>query len=183
MLLRDIISTVKTDPMDVKHVRRLSQRPGLKYLEYKNVVNKSLKDLLPKRISGVLILVMDNRKNSNVGHYVLLMRHPRSGITFFDPYGYGVSELLRMTKNSPHLTRLLQQVRNAHDNRIPYQKKAHDIKTCGRHVITRWNSAGLTAKEYENLMHLPGFTADEIVTLLTLESDLAQVVDEFHSKK
>ena len=56
-----------------------------------------------KAISGVLILVMDNRKNSNVGHYVLLMRHPRSGITFFDPYGFGVTELLRMTQNSPHL--------------------------------------------------------------------------------
>ena len=102
MLLRDLMSAVESDPMDVEHVKKLSQRKGLKYLEYKDVVGKSMKQLLPGRTSGLLILIMDNRKNSNVGHFVLLMRHPRSGVTFFDPYGFGIHQLLRMTKNSPH---------------------------------------------------------------------------------
>ena len=177
MLLRDLMSAVESDPMDVEHVKKLSQRKGLKYLEYKDVVGKSLKQLLPGRNSGLLILIMDNRKNSNVGHFVLLMRHPRSGVSFFDPYGFGIHQLLRMTKNSPHLGNLLNASR-AHDNRIAYQKRTHDIQTCGRHVITRWNAASLKAKEYSDLMHLPGFTADEIVTLLTLESDLSHLIDK-----
>ena len=67
-------------------VKKLSQRKGLKYMEYKDVVGKSFKQLLPGKVSGLLILVMDKRKNNNVGHYVLFMRHPRSGLTFFDPY-------------------------------------------------------------------------------------------------
>lgn len=178
MLLRDLVGKVESKPMDSGHVKKLSQRKGLKYLEYKDVVKKSLQQLLPSKISGVLILIMDNRKNSNVGHFVLLMRHPRSGITFFDPYGFGIHQLLRMTKNDAHLERLLRNAHSAHDNRIQYQKRANDIQTCGRHVVTRWNAASLTHKEYSSLMHLPGFTADELVTLLTLESDLSQLIDK-----
>lgn len=182
MLLRDLIASVESAPMDVGHVKKLSQRKGLKFLEYKDVVGKSLNKLLPSKISGVLILVMDNRKNSNVGHFVLLMRHPRSGITFFDPYGFGIHQLLRMTRNDAHLERLLRNAHNAHDNRIKYQKRVNDIQTCGRHVITRWNAASLTHKEYSDLMHLPGFSTDELVTLLTLESDLSGLIDKHNSK-
>lgn len=184
MLLRKIIRNVETKPMDEKIVRRLSQRPGLKYMEYKDVVGKTLQQLLPKEISGVLILIMDNRKNSNVGHFVLLMRHPRSGITFFDPYGFGVHQLCKMTKNSHHLEKLFGMAghRHVHDNRVAYQKRANDIQTCGRHVVTRWNCASLNAKEYKAFMHLPGFSTDELITLLTLESDFAHIVDKSVSR-
>ena len=184
MLLRKIVRSVETKPMDEAIVRRLSQRPGLVFMEYKNMIGKSLQQLLPKAVSGVLVLIMDNRKNSNVGHFVLLMKHPRSGITFFDPYGFGVHQLCKMTKNHNHLERLLLTAghRNIHDNRVAYQKRANDIQTCGRHVITRWNCASMNAKEYKAMMHLPGFTTDELVTLLTLESDFAQVVDKSLSK-
>ena len=182
MLLRDLVGKVESQPMDAGYVKKLSQRKGLKYLEYKDVVGKSMRQLLPSKISGVLILIMDNRKNSNVGHFVLLMRHPRSGVTFFDPYGFGIHQLLRMTHNNSHLERLLKSAHNAHDNRIKYQKRANDIQTCGRHVVTRWNAASLTHKEYSDLMHLPGFTTDEVVTLLTLESDLSHLVDKHVSR-
>lgn len=184
MLLRKIVRSVESKPMDEEIVRRLSQRKGLVYMEYEKMIGKSLDELLPNAISGVLVLIMDNRKNSNVGHFVLLMKHPRSGITFFDPYGFGVHQLCKMTRNSNHLEKLLTMAghRTIHDNRVSYQKRDNDIQTCGRHVITRWNCASLNAKEYKALMHLPGFSTDELVTLLTLESDFAQVVDKSVSR-
>ena len=120
MLLRQIIRHFEAKPEEPKAVLRMAMRKGLKYYEYDEIKHKSLHQILPKPISGALILLMDKNSNSNVCHFVLLMRHPRSGITFFDPYGFGLSRLLSKTKNSRHLERLLHHV---HDNRIPYKKK------------------------------------------------------------
>ena len=177
MLLRKIVRAAEVRPMDPSAVRKLGARPGLMYLEYEKTKPLSLSQLLPKKISGCLILILDHRKNSNVGHFIMLMRHPKSGITFFDPYGYGIHRLLKMTQNEMHLEGKLRGLRFFHDNKVAFQQRADDVETCGRHVITRWNAAGLNAKQYKQMMVLPGMSPDEIVTMLTLGADLAKASD------
>lgn len=181
MLLRNIIQKLESKPEEPKNVMKMSARPGLKYYEYEQTKNMSLAQLLPKSVSGALILIMDNHSTSNVGHFVLLMRHPRSGVTFFDPYGFGISRLLVKTKNENHLQKKLPN--NVHDNRIPFQKKADDINTCGRHVICRYNAAALKPKEYQALMQLPGLSPDDIVLLMTIGADLATAIDSHNSNR
>ncbi len=187
MLLRSIVRAAESKPMDEDIVRKLSQRPGLKYHLYDDIAKMSFTQLLPKPISGLLLLMQDHRhENKKVGHFVLLMRHPRSGITFFDSYGFGLHRLVRLTRNKPHLERILSRIghqHEVHDNRIKFQHREKDMQTCGRHVICRWNAAALTAKEYAQLMRLPGMNPDEIVTMMTIGSDLAHAIDRHHKNK
>lgn len=181
MLLRNILRKYESVPEAPEDVMKMSMRRGLVYIEYEKTKKASLQQLLPKDVCGVLLLIMNNNKNSNVGHFCLLMKHPRSGITFFDPYGLGLSRILNKTNNERHLEIKLSKVRH-HDNRVPYQKKQDDIQTCGRHVVCRYNAASMKAKEYQQLMHLPGLLPDDIVTLMTCGEDLAKAVDSHHKK-
>ena len=181
MLLREIMRNLESKPEEAKNVMQMSMRPGLKYYDYERTKNMSLKQLLPRPVSGALILIMDENSSSNVGHFVLLMKHPRSGIIFFDPYGFGLSKLLDKTNNPKHLLHKLSG--KVSDNRVPYQKKADDIQTCGRHVVCRYNAAALKPKEYQAMMHLPGLTPDDIVMLMTLGEDLAHAIDAHNSKR
>ena len=172
---------LESKPEEPKNVMNMSMRPGLKYYEYEHTKNMSLNKLLPHPVSGALILIMDKNSNGNVGHFVLLMRHPRSGITFFDPYGFGLSRLLTKTKNQRHLEQKFPS--KVFDNRIPYQKRSDDIQTCGRHVVCRWNAAAMKPREYQSMMQLPGLTPDDIVMLMTLGGDLAHAIDSHNSKR
>ena len=180
MLLRDIMRKFESEPETPKYILKMSMRKGMKYYEYPDTKHKSLNQLLPNKISGALILLMDTKSKSNVGHFVLLMRHPRSGITFFDPYGFGLSRLLTKTGNERHLEKKL--LHNFHDNRIPYQKKQNDIQTCGRHCVVRYNAAAMKPKEYQSLMNLPGLLPDDIVMLMTIGEDLATAIDTYNRK-
>ena len=181
MLLRNIMRNLESKPEAPEDVMKMSMRPGLKYYEYEQTKNMTLKQLLPKPVSGALILMMDKHSTSNVGHFVLLMQHPRSGIIFFDPYGFGLARLIQKTKNEKHLLSKLPHMYS--DNRIPFQKKADDIQTCGRHVVCRYNAAAMNPKEYQAMMHLPGLTPDDIVMLMTIGADLAHAIDAHNSKR
>ena len=177
MLLQELLELELKKPMEKNDVMKLATRKGLKYMYYDDIKpSNTLKQLLPSPGSGLLILFVKHDA-SKVGHFCLLFKHPRSGLHFFDSYGFGLRKVLDITGSTHKLENLLKGT-DVHINKIPYQQleKGHEaVNTCGRHCITRWNCAQFKPKEYEDLMHHPSMDADTIVTMLTLESDLSKL--------
>ena len=183
MLLRKIVRLLRATPLDDTKVLEMAHRHGLKSINYETVAKTPITKLLPKPISGILVFFTDHSKpNKPIGHFCLLYRTPRTGVVFFDPLGNSLHDVLRITHNRSGLLKKLSQVEFS-QNRIQYQKKSKDVQTCGRHCVCRWNAATLHAKEYSGLMHLPGMTADDIVTLLTLEGDLPSLLKRYTGKR
>jgi hypothetical protein len=175
MLLRKLIELERGKPLGVDDVMKMSYRKGLRYLDYDHIGNKTLKQLLPTRNSGLLILFTDHRSGSKkIGHFCLLFRNERSGLTFWDPYGLGLRNVTKVTKSRKKLQELLKG-HDFHNNKIAYQVREGDVNTCGRHCATRWNAAQLHANEYEDLMHDPRLDSDHIVLLMTIEHDLTKL--------
>ena len=178
MLLQDLIEIEQQKPLDKDDVLKMSQRKNLRYLYYDDIKSSdTLHKLLPEPDSGLLILFVTHKQNSEVGHFCLFFRNKRSGIHFFDSYGFGLKKVLDITGSSNKIQNLMHG-HDVHINKHPYQrmhKGRAAINTCGRHCITRWNSSHLKPKEYEDLMYHRSLDSDEIVTLLTLEQDLVSL--------
>ena len=174
MLLEQLIEAERAKPMGVKEVMTLSYRKNLKPVDYDDIGGKTLKQLLPKPESGILIFFKDHRPGKDVGHFCLLYQTPRTGIVFFDPLGLGLRNVTEITKSRKHLQKLLQR----HDftnSRIKYQKLKDSVQTCGRWCATRWNAAHLNSKEFERLLFHRGMQGDDIVVLMTMERDLTKL--------
>ena len=176
MKLQRLLELEQEKPLDKDNVMAMSQRKNLRYLYYDDLKNRdTLHKLLPEPDSGLLILFV--KQNSEVGHFCLFFRNKRSGMHFFDPYGFGLKKVLDITGSS-HKIETLMIGHDVHINKHPYQKLHKGraaVNTCGRHCITRWNASHLKPDEYEDLMHHPSLDADEIVTMLTLEQDLVSL--------
>ncbi len=178
MTLHHFIDAELRIPLDKKRVMSMSTRPGLSYMYYDDLrQGATLKSMGltgkgPAR--GKLILFVKHNSQARIGHFCLLFRHPRSGVHFFDPYGLGLRKVLEVTHSSKLLEALLRG-HDVHVNRHAFQQLTDGqraINTCGRHCITRWNACHLTPREYESLMHHRALSADEIVTIMTIERDL-----------
>ena len=178
MKLQHLIEIEQQKPLEKDDVLKMSQRKNLRYLYYDDIKSSdTLKKLLPEPDSGLLILFVTHNQNSEVGHFCLFFRNKRSGMHFFDSYGFGLKRVLDITGSSNKIQKLISG-HDIHINKIPFQKMHKGraaINTCGRHCITRWNAAHLKPKEYEDLLYHPALDSDEIVTLLTLEQDLVSL--------
>ena len=176
MLLTELIEIEQAKPLDKDDVLKMSQRKNLRYLYYNDIKpSDTLHKLLPEPDSGLLILFV--KEGSEIGHFCLFFRNRRSGLHFFDSYGFGLKRVIDITGSSHKLQSLISG-HDIHVNKHPYQKMHKGriaVQTCARHCITRWNAAHLKPKEYEDLMYHPSLDPDDIVTLLTLEQDLVSL--------
>ena len=173
-MLRHLIEEEKKKPLGASEAKAMSFRKNLRSIEYDDLKSDTtLKQLLPEPTSGMLILFTDHRKkNSEVGHWILLFRSPQAGVTFFDPLGFGYRVIIRMSKNANKLQRILSKA-DAYINKQDYQKRQH-AQTCARHCVTRYNCANLNHKDYSALMSDPRMSPDDIVVLLTMSQDLTK---------
>ena len=173
--LVDFVRYERAKPLGFDDLRPMVMRKGLRYMEYATVAKgaHSLKSLLPKTVSGVLILFTDKAKrNGKIGHFCLLFKHPRSGVHFFDPLGVGLLTVDRLTGNTDVLLRVLK-AHHVQQNSTRFQKLQHDTQSCGRHCVTRYNLADFTPDEYRNALRIRSLSYDDVVTLLTLNRDLS----------
>jgi hypothetical protein len=174
--LTDFVKYERAQALEIKDVMALVHRPGLRHIEYDAIVRKRMtyKQLLPKSESGVLILFGDHKhRNSDIGHFCLLFRHPRSGVHFFDPLGLGLGTVGRLTGNSAYLLNLLRSApSHVKHNQTKFQTLAKDVQACGRHCAVRYNLASFSETEYISAMTFLNLKYDTVVTLLTLEQDL-----------
>ncbi len=169
--LLDFVRQFKSEPLGEDEVLAMVSRPGLRAVEYGRIANKSLHQLLPKKVSGLLILFEDKIKNRKVGHYCLLFRHPRSGVHFFDPLGLGLLTVDRITGNSFQLARVLQK-HHVTENTTKFQKMQSDVQSCGRHCAVRYNLADFTPEEYRQAIGMRSLSYDDVVTMITLRDQL-----------
>lgn len=174
MSLIEFVREERARPLDFDDLKPMVHRAGLRYMEYSAIDHRthSLKSLLPKRECGVLILFTDTKKrNSNIGHFCLLFKHPRSGTHLFDPLGVGLLTVDRLTGNSDKLVRILK-ANHVQQNSTRFQKLQHDTQSCGRHCVVRYNLADFTPEEYRRALKLGKVPYDDVVTLLTLSNEL-----------
>ena len=173
MSLIKFVRAERARPLDFEDLKPMVHRAGLRYLKYSAIeASHSLKSLLPKRECGILILFTDTKgHNSNIGHFCLLFKHPRSGTHLFDPLGVGLLTVDRLTGNSDKLVRILK-ANHVQQNSTKFQKLQHDTQSCGRHCVVRYNMADFTPAEYRRALKLGSTSYDDVVTLLTLSNEL-----------
>lgn len=176
MILTEFIDREQHKPLDKDDIIKMSFRNGLKHYYYNDIgKGTTLKQLLPSRNSGRLILFA--KKGTDVGHFCLLFNNERSGLHFFDPYGFGLKKVIDLT-GSDHRLQYIIRGKDIHINKHEFQKMKDSkaaINTCGRHCITRWNCANMKPNEYESFLHHHSMNPDEIVTMLTCEQDLSKL--------
>ena len=101
MKLQHLIEIEQQKPLEKDDVLKMSQRKNLRYLYYDDIKSSdTLKKLLPEPDSGLLILFVTHNQNSEVGHFCLFFRNKRSGMHFFDSYGFGLKRVLDITGSS-----------------------------------------------------------------------------------
>jgi len=117
--------------------------------------------------------------SENSGHWVCLWKEG-SILHYFDPYGYKPEEFRKWVKprtklfgmgaGEETLMRLLRE--SPYEvvwNNVAYQKDRKDINSCGRHCIVRLLLKDYTAKEYADLVRMSRLSADDFVTIVTME--------------
>jgi hypothetical protein len=117
------------------------------------------------------------------GHWVSLIKYDDRGIIeFFDPYGYGIDEELKIIeqlhlrhdgiKPTPHLTALIRQSPyKVKTNTQKLQKISSEINTCGRWCALRVRFKAASLIKFINLMtknkHYDGDFWVSALTILT----------------
>ena len=174
MRLDEFLKFERGMPLDVAGVKRLVKRPNLRFIFYDDIGRKTLEALLPKKECGMLILFRDTSgKNQGIGHFVLLFKHPTSGTHYFDHLGLGMRRDAELTGNDPDVIKRLIAGKGVVSNKHAFQKLAHDVQSCGRHVACRYNMAHFDEGAYRKFLSYKGIASDDLVTLLTLSNDLA----------
>jgi hypothetical protein len=113
----------------------------------------------------------------NYGHWTCLFKADSNLLEFFDSYGTEIddeldfieNEFKKMSKqNYPHLTSLLYECPyQISYNHYPLQKKDKNIKTCGRHIVTRLLMKDLSLDDYIDFITSYNFDPDYMVTYIT----------------
>ena len=130
--------------------------------------------------NGMCTLLFEAKKN--YGHWCCLWKLDNNTVSFFNSYGGYPDDSLnhipdhfakKSNQDYSYLSLLLyNSPYELTYNDIAYQKKGHDIKTCGRHCAVRLICRNMTDEEYDN--YIKYFTKkfninpDELVTLLTM---------------
>jgi hypothetical protein len=117
------------------------------------------------------------------GHWILLSKLDKDNLRFFDPYGLGIDEELKLATYNrrihnnqivPHLTHLLKQsTYNVQVNKTRYQKILSHVNTCGRWTAVRSLFSNLDAEKFKQLMKgNKYYDGDVWVTALTIAYSL-----------
>jgi hypothetical protein len=130
-----------------------------KILRYKDLFKyKTIEQVLGKE-GNAIILYPDKQNDINYGHWTAVFYSVNDNndtvIEFFDPYGICVDNELKVAGvNYPnYLSHLLSKTRFPIEyNDLGFQKLAHNIATCGRHVVTRLRHANLSINNYMALL-------------------------------
>ncbi len=132
--------------------------------------------------NNVVLLYPDTQYNQ--GHWVALMYHrthpssPNGHIIYFDPYNLSIRKSLEYSRhlhNKPYilaLPELLERFPGTLDLKTKHrmQVMTDNISTCGRMVICRIIHRDLSNEEYERYLVYDKLNADEIVTLITVDT-------------
>ena len=116
----------------------------------------------------VILLQIQGRNSSPVGHFILLLDHG-SHIEHFDSYGFNMDEELSITHEQPYLTQLFKFCRKKIvDNTLRLQQMKEDINTCGRWVVARLLLRELELPDFTGIIKYFIRPADDLVAAMTI---------------
>ncbi len=165
-----------------KQVVKLAGAKNTKLLIYPEITKyKTLEQLFGKKKNVVILYVHDESPTNIVGHWCVLIKHPKY-IEFFDSYGLKPDELLysfkdanerRRTKQEQnYLSQLLYYYKKTpiEYNEYQYQEEKENINTCGRHCGLRCRFGAIPLTEYQaifNVLKQSGINIDSLVVELS----------------
>ena len=190
--MKDFIDALESIPLSDKDLANIAKCLGknldtIRIMTYDKLHNfKNLHELFSNTVDSIYILLQ--RKDTRVGHWVLLMKNIY-GYVYFDPYSFSLIESLEITENDNYLYQLLDSSNSAVDeNEYKLQEFTQGISTCGRHVCVRSLFPVLTNKEYYEKVILPPIEnkqvkdSDVLINLLTaFLSDSDKIIKEFYN--
>jgi len=129
---------------------------------------------------GACVLLFEAKPK--YGHWVCLFKQTQDEVCFFNPYGgypddslHYISDEFKQKshQNKPILSQLLlESPYNLSYNEFQFQKRAKDIKTCGRHCVVRLLGRNENLYEYKDtldaLREQLDMDYDGVVTYLTI---------------
>ena len=190
--MKDFIDALESIPLSDKDLANIAKCLGknldtIRIMTYDKLHDfKNLHELFSNKVDSIYILLQ--RKDTTVGHWVLLMKNIY-GYVYFDPYSFSLIESLEITENDNYLYQLLDSSDSAVDeNEYKLQEFTQGISTCGRHVCVRSLFPILTNKEYYEKVILPPIEnkqvkdSDVLINLLTaFLSNSDDVIKEFYN--
>lgn len=165
------LEDISLSNVDMKHI--LDGKANI--ITYDKLANFHNVDQILRPFGACVILYLTKK---NYGHWCCLFKVDDEKLEFFDPYGkppdasldWNIDNYFRKLYNEdyPHLTSLLYN--SDYDityNHFPFQKKAKDIKTCGRHVCMRLLCRKIPLDKYIKIFKQSNLCPDWIVTAFT----------------
>ncbi len=138
---------------------------------------------------GAFVLLFEARPK--YGHWTCIFKLDDDTLEFFNPYGGYPDDTLKYIpenfskqtyQNHTYLTQLLlRSPYNLTYNEYRFQQMGKNIRTCGRHCVTRLLYRWMSLEEYyeflKGLAKMFDINFDQIVTILTINKN--QLLDQF----
>lgn len=167
------IKQLESISLSDEDIKRLLNN-NINIITYTDLVNTCNIDDILDPFGACIILYLTQE---NYGHWTCLHKINNDLLEFFDSYGTIIDDELKSIErnfrkkskqNYPHLTSLLYECPyDISYNHYPFQKKNNNIKTCGRHVVTRLLLKDLSLDDYIDFMKSFNYDADYVVTYIT----------------
>jgi len=158
-------------PLSIDELEGMVARPGLKFVDWEKFKGTTIKDLMGKHRGVVLLL---DHRGKDMGHYVLFHHLADRELEYFDSYGLAPQRLAAILQYGPKDTaRFLNLVKHATKHYTRLQARREDINTCGRYAVMRYNLGWASFDQFRAMMHHDRLHTDDVVTLLTMSTNLA----------
>lgn len=166
----EMIQKLKSNALNFDQLRNLAGPEAsekCRWIEYDDILKyKSLYDLMNLG-ACVILLEIESRIASPVGHFIILLDHG-SHYEHFDSYGLTMDEERAFTQEH-HLTNIFKNSRKPIvDNTRKLQAFREDINTCGRWVVTRLLLRDMELQPFLRLLDYFHINYDNLVAIMTL---------------
>lgn len=176
MYIKQVLDILDSIPLSIQQLENISGCSVILYEQLRRF--RSLDDVFTQLGNKVVLLV---RQTPQSGHFVLLMRLPKS-IIYYDPYGWTLNELLTKTPISMQYGNLLEKLDKQHliqYNRFKHQKDdlpKNPMATCGLHCSFR-SRFNLSNPDYDKLMQSVRTQLKMDLDWFVVNTHLIQLID------
>ncbi len=182
MDLRRLVKSALHEAVAFDFIKKVvGQSCKIKKVDHESIGNKTLDQLFDGHDAlAILFNVIHGNTRSAIGHWCLLLKkHKRRRMQFFDSLGLGLKKIYGVTHEKPYLTRLLAG-HKWDDSTVKLQTQGTDFRECGAFTALRAKFHQMTNRQFVHLIKSHNFAKpDETCVLLTL----LHYLDFFHIDK
>ena len=156
--------------LEIAELKRMVSRSNLRFVDFEYFKGSTLRELMHHH-NGVVLLL--DHKGADIGHYVLIHKVGKH-VEYFDSYGLApdrLASILMFNEKDTH--RFLNIVKDTKKHYVRLQARREDINTCGRYAVMRYNVGFFSFERFVAMLHHPHLHPDDVVTMLTMSTNLA----------